>query len=183
MYRFFLRLAQIMAAAGGLVLSALIVMTCLSVLGREAASLLHGLGYTGAARRLGPVQGDFELVEAGMAFAIFAFLPWCQLTQGHAVVDIFTRRLPERAARWLQALIDAVFAAVLVLIAVQLNAGLQGVIRSGQTTFLIQMPLWWAYAASLVGAVAAALIALYVAVLRVTEAVTGRALLPEGAPG
>jgi len=32
-----------------------------------------------------------------MAFCIFAFLPYCQLTAGHAAVDVFTDPLPARA--------------------------------------------------------------------------------------
>ena len=56
-------------------------MTVVSIVGR--ASLTW-------AWVLGPVPGDFELVEVGTGFAVFAFLPWCQLKRGHATVDLFT---------------------------------------------------------------------------------------------
>ena len=187
MHRFFLNLSRGFAYAGGLVLVALVVMTCLSVLGRKAADLLHDMvaaGWaTGLAQGLldagvGSIRGDFELVEAGIAFAIFAFLPLCQMTGGHATVDVFTARLPPRADRALRAVTEVVFAAVLVLIAVQLGAGMASKIRSGQTTFLLQFPLWWAYALALTGAVAAALVAVYMAAMRLREALTGRRFLP-----
>jgi len=123
---------------------------------------------------IGPVTGDFELVEAGIAFTIFAFLPLCQITGSHASVDIFTARWPDRANRWRQMLTDVVFAGVLVLIAVQLAAGTASKLSTGQTTFMLQFPLWWAYALSLVGAGVAALVSLYIAGMRVVELVQGR---------
>ena len=187
MHAFVERIARVFALLGGLALGALIVLTCLSIVGRSLNSLLHGdLARTLApgladallATGIGPIDGDFELVEAGMAFAIFAFLPLCQLGGAHASVDVFTSRLPPRVDRALRAAIETVFAAVLVLIAVQLFAGMQSKRGSGQTTFLLQFPLWWAYAASLAGALAAAVVAAYVAAMRVAEAATGRALLP-----
>lgn len=163
-----LTLARGLAILGGLVLGALILMVCVSILGRA----LIGVGF-------GPVPGDFELVEAGMAFAIFAFLPICQITGAHASVDIFTNRLPPVLLRGLRALIEVGFALVLCLIAWRLFEGMESKVRSGQTTFLIQFPVWWAYAASLLGAGAAALVAVYTAAMRCLEAVSGRIILEQ----
>ena len=182
MHGYFLKLARIMAYVGGTVLSLLIVLTCVSIAGRLLNGVLHGIG-TGWAQSLldlgvGPLNGDFELVEAGMAFAIFAFLPLCQITGGHASVDIFTNRMGPKVNRVLRWVIEMVFAAVLILIAVQLLAGMQSKLRSGQTTFLLQFPVWWGYALSLVGAVVAAVVAVYLAVMRTVELVTGRSVLP-----
>ena len=73
---------------------------------------------------VGPINGDFELVEAGVAFAIFAFLPLCQISAGHASVDIFTAKLPMRINRVLHLGIDAIFAIVLISIAYQLYNGM-----------------------------------------------------------
>ena len=183
-----LRLAHAMAIIGGLVLSALIVLTGLSVLGRSLNGFLHGAGEAiapGLSQTLldlgiGPINGDFELVEAGVAFAIFAFLPLCQISGGHASVDIFTSRLPPGANRFLSMVIEIVFAAVLVLIADRLFDGMQSKIRNGQTTFLLQFPIWWAYAASFVGAVVAALVGVYMAYVRIAEFFTGRTQIPLG---
>ena len=180
------KLARALAILGGFVLTALIVLTCLSILGRSANTALHGgihavapdLANALLAAGIGPIDGDYELVEAGIAFSIFAFLPLCQLRGGHASVDIFTAALPPPVNRVLRAVIEIVFALVLVMIAWQLFLGTESKRMSGQTTFLLQFPVWWAYALGLIGAVAAALVAIYVAVMRVGEAVRGRALLP-----
>lgn len=186
MHRFFLNLSKGFAYLGGAVLACLIVMTCLSILGRKANELLHAVSAGGHFSTpaqwlldsgVGVIKGDYELVEAGIAFAIFAFMPLCQMMGGHASVDVFTNRLPARAGRVLQAVIEVVFAAVLVLIAVQLAAGTLSKLRTGQTTFLLQFPLWWAYALALSGAVAAAVVGVYMACLRVAEAVQNRVLV------
>lgn len=187
MHAVFDRLARALAVIGGLALSILIVMTCLSIVGRAANAFLNGelaqsvapgLAAALLSTGIGPVNGDFELVEAGMAFAIFAFLPLCQLQGAHASVDIFTASLPQRVLQVLRLVIETVFAGALVLIAVQLGSGMLSKLNSGQTTLLLQFPVWWAYAASLVGAAVAALVAVYVAVMRAVEVTTGRPVLP-----
>ena len=189
MHRILDWIARFFALLGGLVLSALILMVCLSIVGRILNTLMHSdlaqstmpaVASAVLAAGVGPINGDFELVEAGMAFAIFAFLPLCQLHGAHASVDIFTSKLPRKLDRLLRAITEAVFAAVLVLIAWQLFQGTLSKRNSGQTTFLIEYPLWWAYALCLTGATAAALVAVYVATMRVAESATGRVILPTG---
>lgn len=176
-----------MAYLGGIMLSALILLTCVSVIGRSLSTLLHsdfieglmpGVATALLGLGIGPVNGDFELIEAGVAFAIFAFLPLCHITGGHASVDIFTSRFSDRANRVLRALTEVLFAAVLVLIAWQLFQGMLSKMSSGQTTFLIEFPIWWAYLLSLSGAVVAAIVAVYLACVRVQEILSGRIILP-----
>jgi len=178
-----------MALLGGLVLCALILLVCLSVLGRAMNGVLHGpvaQVAPGLATALldwgvGPINGDFELVEAGVAFAIFAFLPLCQITSGHAAVDVFVTRMPAGFDRFLRAIAELAFAVVLVVIAWRLYDGMMSKRGYGETTFLLQFPVWWAYLASLSGAVVAALVGVYMAAMRLTEFLAGRALLPENA--
>ena len=181
-------LARAMALAGGAVLTALILLVCVSVLGRGLNTFLHsGLGeglLGGFAQTLldtgvGPILGDFEVVEAGIAFAIFAFLPLCQISAGHASVDIFTAKLPMRINRVLQLGIDVIFAIVLISIAYQLYNGMLSKQSYGDTTFLLQFPIWWAYAASLSGAVLTAVIAFYVAGIRAVECLRGEDILSQ----
>jgi len=187
MYPYVDRLARYFAQLGGIVLCALVILTCLSIAGRSLNGILHadwmqsllpGLAATMLDLGVGPINGDFELVEAGMAFSIFAFLPLCQLHGAHASVDVFTSALPLRANRLLRAIIEIVFAAVLLLIAWQLFEGMQSKRNSGQTTFLLEFPVWWSYAVSLVAASMAALVAVYIAAMRVVETATGRRTLP-----
>jgi TRAP-type C4-dicarboxylate transport system permease small subunit len=49
----------------------------------------------------------------------------------------------------------------------------------GDTTFLLQFPIWWAYAASLSGAVLTAVIAFYVASIRAVECLRGEDILSQ----
>lgn len=187
MHRFFLKLSQVMAYLGGLMLVGLIVLICTSIVGRSMNGVLHsdliegfmpGLATAILALGVGPVNGDFELIEAGVAFSIFAFLPLCQITGGHASVDIFTSKLSDGANRVLRTLTEIIFAAVLGLIAVQLFAGLLSKMDSGQTTLLLEFPVWWSYALSLTGAVVAAVVAVYLAVMRIMELLQGQDILP-----
>lgn len=187
MYRLADRLARGFALIGGLALFGLILLTCVSIAGRSLNSLLHSdwveatfpdVASTLLAWGIGPIHGDFELVEAGMAFAIFAFIPLCQLRAGHASVSIFTSALPANLNRLLSVIIDVLFAVALLIIARQLYEGMESKRLTGQVTFLLQFPLWWAYAASLTGAVATSLVAVYIAIVRVLELFQARDLLP-----
>ncbi|MBX2839327.1 MAG: TRAP transporter small permease [Gammaproteobacteria bacterium] len=187
MYTLINKLARLCALAGGLALSSIILITCLSIIGRLTNGLLHSdflqaiapeLANSLISLGIGPINGDFEIVEAGMAFAVFAFIPLCQLEGAHASVDIFTSKLPTKFKQPLITLIEIVFAITLLVIAVQLYAGMQSKRASGQVTFLLEYPIWWAYALSLTGAGLAAVVSIYLAIMRIIETVTGRALLP-----
>ena len=181
------RLARFCAYLGGLVLTAVVLLTCASIAGRIANSALHsdgvqdlapGLAKMLLATGIGPISGDYELVEAGMAFAIFLFLPLCQINTAHACVDIFAGRFPVKFKRVFQMFVDLVFACVLVVIAWQLFAGMESKYASGQTSLLLQFPIWWAYALCVCGAAAAAIVACYIAIVRIIEAVTATEILP-----
>ena len=74
--------ARWLAVAGGFMLCALAALTTISVSGRSALSA--------------PVPGDFELVAIGTGLAVFAFLPWCQMTRGNVLVDFFMAGAPPR---------------------------------------------------------------------------------------
>lgn len=186
MHTFITRLARGFAILGGLVLSTLIVTTCLSIAGRSINSLLYsdivqnsmpGVASALLATGVGPINGDFELVEAGMAFALFAFLPLCQLSGSHPSVDILTASFPRRINQSLRMFIEAVFAVVLIIIAIQLFAGMESKRNSGQTTLLLEFPVWWGYALSVPGAIAAAIVSVHIAVSRLIELTTDRVIL------
>ncbi|SEP82426.1 Tripartite ATP-independent transporter, DctQ component [Thalassovita taeanensis] len=189
MQRFMTGLARAMAVLGGVVLTLLILLTCVSVIGRTLNTLLHtdwvegllgGFAKTLLGTGIGPILGDFELVEAGIAFAIFAFIPLCQITGSHATVDIFTSVLSSRVNRAIQMVVEIVFALVLILIAWRLYEGMNSKMRYQETTFLLQFPIWWAYAASFAASVVSAVVAVYMAVVRIAESLSGRTIIPVG---
>jgi TRAP-type C4-dicarboxylate transport system permease small subunit len=181
-------LARGLALIGGFTLVMLIAITVISILGRTGATLAYNgfvernlgvLAEALIASGIGPVNGDFEMVEIGIAFAIFCFLPWCQLTSGHATVDLFTAALPGRANRFLIFFWEVVLALVIILIAWRLGVGMSDKMRYGETTFLLQLPVWYGFAASFAASIAAAVVAIYVAGVRGAEFWTGKDLLAE----
>jgi len=192
MHRFVMSVARSMALLGGVTLVAMVLIIGISILGRALNDFLHsGLAEAllgGLARNLidwgiGAIRGDFELVEALMAFTIFAFMPLTQVTGGHAAVDVFTSWMRGRPDRILRMFVEILFAIVFVIIAWQLKEGMESRIRSGQTTLLLQFPVWWPYAASLFGAVVTAAIAIYLAAVRIYEVITGQSILQDGELG
>ncbi len=189
MHKVMMGLARTLAIIGGIVLSFLILLTCISILGRLLNGLFHGdfmnsvaPGFAEWALGLGigPVNGDFELVEAGVAFAIFCFLPLCQITAGHASVDILANSFSKSVNRFLRMVTEVVFAGVLILITWKLGDGMLSKREYGETTFLLQFPIWWAYALSFVASLAAAIVGIYMACVRVIEFFTGRTLVWDG---
>jgi len=135
------RLSRWTAVVGGTVLVALMLMVVASVAGRA----LIGVG-------LGPVPGDFELVEVGVGIAVFFFLPWCYLSGGHATVDLLYLHTPRWAQRSIDTLSDVLMLLVWLVLTWKLGEGTLEKREYLETTFILQMPVWWAYAFCLVGA-------------------------------
>ena len=136
------RLARWSALVGGLLLLAVVLLVVASVTGRA----LIGIG-------LGPVPGDFELVEIGVGIAVFCFLPWCYLSGGHATVDLLYLHTPKWAQRAIDTVSDVLMLGVWLLLSWKLGEGMLEKRAYQETTFILQMPLWWAYAFCLLGAV------------------------------
>ncbi|RVT52349.1 TRAP transporter small permease [Rubrivivax albus] len=134
-------ISRAMAWFGAFVLVLLAAMSVISIAGRA----LSGLG-------LGPVPGDFELVEAGTALAVFSFLPWAHLKRGHAVVDLMWRVYPAPMRRMLDILADALMFALWVLLVWRMGVAMLDYRDNGEVTFILQFPVWWGYAASMVPA-------------------------------
>lgn len=187
MHRTIFFLARGTALAGGLALLALVLLTTLSIIGRTVNKTLHSdffdSALTGFAQFMldlgvGEINGNYEILEAGVAFAIFAFLPICQLYGAHASVDIFTSMLPNRVTAWIAAFWEVVLTLVILLLIWRLYEGMQRYIGNGETTFFLQFPVWWAYAASFAAGLVACLVAIYCAVMRVGEALVNKPLLP-----
>lgn len=134
-------LSRAMAWVGAFVLVLLSAMSVISIGGRA----LTGIG-------LGPVPGDFELVEAGTALAVFCFLPWAHLRRGHAVVDLFWKAYPAPMRRALDVLADALMFAAWILLVWRMSIATMDYRENAEVTFILQFPVWWGYAASLVPA-------------------------------
>jgi len=134
------------ALIGGAVLLLVAAITLISVGGRWLLSA--------------PVLGDVELVQLGTAAALALFLPYCQLHGSHLIVDIFTARTTTSAQRWLDRVAQGLAAVVLGLLAVRAGAGVLDLRAAGETSMVLGMPLWLAYAVMVPSLALAALIAL-----------------------
>lgn len=145
-------LARLTAYAGGLVLLTVVIMTCVSIAGRSLGDFIA---------RFGPIPGDFELVEIGIGFAIFSFLPWCHLKRGHATVDLFQSKFGPKMNRALDLVADLLMLIAAVLITWRLWQGMLDKKGYAETTFILQFPVWIAYAAGLFGAVVFVVVATY----------------------
>ena len=130
-----LRMSTIWAVVGGFVLLGVIVANVLSVLG--AATINKTL------------PGDFELTEVGVAIAAFSFLPYCQIAGLNVTADIFTAG----ASRFWLAFFSLLGAAVAfgfgALLLWRMYLGMLDQRAYDATTAILQIPLWWAYAACL----------------------------------
>ena len=97
------RATRAVAILGGCLSIATATLVTLSVLGRW-------LGF-------GSINGDFELVQMGVALSVFCFLPLSQARRGNIMVDTFTTWLPARVQRAIDAFWDFVYAGFMALIA------------------------------------------------------------------
>lgn len=138
--------ATAFALLGGLIVALVAAGTVVSVAGRWAFAT--------------PVPGDVELVQLGTASALALFLPYCQLHGSHLIVDIFTVRSGAVLHRWLDAFAHVVAAAVLALLAVRAAWGIESLRAASETSMVLGVPLWLAYAPMVPSLALAALIAL-----------------------
>jgi TRAP-type C4-dicarboxylate transport system permease small subunit len=136
------RMARWSALLGGALLTLLTLLVVLSVIGRS----LSGMG-------LGPVPGDYELVEVGVGIAIFFFMPWCYLQGGHATVDLLYSFMSNGLQRFIRLLGDVLMLAIWLLLTWRLWEGLMDKLNNQETTFILQIPLWWGFAVCMIGAI------------------------------
>jgi len=129
-----------------------------------------------------PIQGDVELTQFGIALCISLALPWCQLRGAHIMVDFFTQRLPERQIRWLDGVGALLMALMCALLAWRTTVGALSVAEAGETSMILSLPMWWAYASLAPGLALAALIALVQAAMHFRGQSFARLLGPTAGP-
>jgi TRAP-type C4-dicarboxylate transport system permease small subunit len=139
------RLAMAFALIG--VLAALVVagMVVASIAGR---SLLRA-----------PIPGDVELTQFGVALCISLCLPWCQLHRANIIVDFFTQQLRQRQIHVLDGIGALLLALMCALLAWRTGVGAFAVYEAHETSMILSLPMWWAYASLAPGLALAALIA------------------------
>jgi TRAP-type C4-dicarboxylate transport system permease small subunit len=140
------RLAVWFALAGGAVACLVGMLTVASIAGRATMSR--------------PIQGDVELTQFGIAFAIALFLPWAQLRGSNIIVDFFTQRARARTIALLDAFGSLLLAAMVGVLSLRAASGAFAVHGAHETTMILELPMWWTYAVLAPGLALTALIAL-----------------------
>jgi TRAP-type C4-dicarboxylate transport system permease small subunit len=143
-------LARLSAILAGLLMTFITLLTCGSIIGRET------IGQT--------IAGDFELSGIATGAAIALFMPLCQLTRGHIIVDFFTARASEGTQAALDRLGALMMSVTFVLLAWRTWLGGLNAYQTQSSTMMMGVPEWYVYAAMVPAFVLTALIALAQAV-------------------
>jgi TRAP-type C4-dicarboxylate transport system permease small subunit len=92
-----------------------------------------------------PLQGDYEMMKHFIAIAVFCFLPYCQLTGANVTADIFTQNAGPRMVALL-ALLSAIIALLFsLLLTWRMSLGLIDYRQYGETTVIMNFPIWLAF--------------------------------------
>lgn len=143
-------LAMAFALTGMLAAVAVALMVVVSIAGRSLASY--------------PIPGDVEMTQFGIALCISLCLPWCQLKRANIIVDFFTQRLAAPRIRTLDAIGALLMAVMCALLAWRTGVGAVAVHQARETSMIMALPMWWAYASLAPGLALASLIAVVQAI-------------------
>ncbi|HYD75286.1 TRAP transporter small permease [Ramlibacter sp.] len=144
-------LAKLCAVAAGLLLTAITLMTCASLIGRNTVGIT--------------LVGDFELTGVAAGAAIAMFMPWCQLRRGNIIVDFFTTRASERTNAALDRFGALLLGAAMALLSWRTVLGGINAFESQSGTMMLGFPVWVVYACMVPPLVLTAVIGLWQAVL------------------
>ena len=124
-------LAKFCAISAGVLLTAITLMTCISLIGRNT------IGIT--------LAGDFELTGVAAGAAIALFLPWCQVKRSNIIVDFFTAKASPRTTAWLDR-VGALFLGVaMALLAWRTTLGGLNAFSTQSGTMMLGFPEWIVY--------------------------------------
>ena len=137
---------NLLAIIGGLVLTTVMLLAVVSIIGRFLGRLRWAIF-----DRLGPIPGDFELVAMGTGMSIFLFLSWAQFNRGHVTVDIFVSKLGPRGLAWLSTVTNLIMTIAVVLLAQRIGEGMESKQRFGETTQILEIPVWYGYLGGMFG--------------------------------
>jgi TRAP-type C4-dicarboxylate transport system permease small subunit len=143
-------LAKFCAILAGVLLTAITLMMCVSLIGRNT------VGWT--------LVGDFELSASAAGAAIALFLPWCQYRRGNIIVDFFTAKAAPGTIAALDRLGALLLALAMALLTWRTTLGGLNAWRSQSGSMMLGFPEWIVYAFMVPPIALTALIALAQAV-------------------
>lgn len=130
--RWLLAASKYWAVIGGLVFVALVAMSIVSITGRKLFSA--------------PVPGDVEVLQMSAAVASACFFAYCHLAGGDVKVDFFTHHLSAAKVAALDAFGSLLVGLFGALLAWRTAAGALGVKEAGETSAILDWPVWVAQA-------------------------------------
>jgi TRAP-type C4-dicarboxylate transport system permease small subunit len=143
------------AVIGSAIALAVAVMTTVSVVGRAFFK--------------SPIQGDVELTQLGIALSISLCIPWCQLRGANIIVDFFTQDISTKKQGFLDAIGAALVALMCLLLAWRTGVGAMAVREAQESSMILGLPMWWAYASLAPGLALGGVVALVQAWMRLTN--------------
>ncbi len=109
----------------------LALMTVVSIIGRSLAGV--------------SIEGDYELVEMGLAISVFMFLPECHQQRGHIIVDFFTLHASKKTLLLLEIVGDLSFTILAGTLVWQISlAGIEAHEYQEQS-MILELQVWMAY--------------------------------------
>lgn len=148
--RLLLRVSQVLALVGGVVMLGIVVVSLASLVGRKLWAT--------------PITGDVEIVQMLSAPALACFFAFCHLSNGDVRVGIITDQFGPAWSRRLDGLGSLLLGLVAALIAWRTAAGAVALHEAGETSALLSWPIWLPQALVVPGFVIQALAGVYMAV-------------------
>jgi len=126
-------LAQVCAVLAGFILTAVTLVTCVSLIGRNTT------GWT--------ILGDYELTAVAAGAAVALFMPLCQLRRENIIVDFFTAKAPASVNALFDRFGALLMALMIGVIGWRTAVGGLSARESMTTTMMLGFPEWITYAA------------------------------------
>lgn len=120
------------AYTGGLIFLALVIMSVASIVGRKLFSA--------------PVPGDVEVLQMAAAFASASFFAYCHLMQGDVKVDFFTANMTTHRRLILDSVGSLLVGLLGLLLAWRTGAGAISLKEAGESSAILEIPVWLAQA-------------------------------------
>ncbi len=124
-------MAKFCAILAGLLLTAITLATCASLIGRNTMGVA--------------LAGDFELTGVATGAAIALFLPWCQLRRGNIIVDFFTAKASAQTIASLDRLGAGLLGLAMGLLAWRTALGGLNAFNTQSGTMMLGFPEWVVY--------------------------------------
>ena len=124
--------AKWFAFAGGLIFIAQVMMSVVSIVGRKLFNA--------------PVPGDVEVLQMSAAFASATFFAYCHLMHGDVKVDFFTARMTSNRRLLLDTGGSFLVGLLGALLAWRTAVGAISLREAGESSAILDLPVWLAQA-------------------------------------